>query len=80
MINILLDWKYNTTVLFDNESNYLQQASSIPDQVLEGSRHWLFQMQEEDAVIIEEINHGYLNDGYDEYLYEDDGKQDVAHK
>ena len=34
-----------------------------------------FQMQEEDAVIIEEINHGYLNDGYDECLYEDDGKK-----
>ena len=32
-------------------------------------------MQEEDAVIIEEINHGFINDGYDQYLYEDSGKQ-----
>jgi len=33
----------------------------------------VIKMQEEDAVIIEEINHGYINDGYDEYLYEDNG-------
>ena len=32
-------------------------------------------MQEEDAVIIEEINHGFINDGYDQYLYEDSGKE-----
>jgi len=31
----------------------------------------VIKMQEEDAVIIEEINHGYINDGYDDYLYED---------
>ena len=29
--------------------------------------------KENDAVIIEEINHGYLNDGYDKFLYEDEG-------
>ena len=29
--------------------------------------------KENDVVIIEEINHGYLNDGYDKFLYEDEG-------
>ena len=34
-------------------------------------------IKEEDKVIVEEINHGFVNDGYDDYLYEDEGK-DVA--
>ena len=29
--------------------------------------------KENERVIIEEINHGYLNDGYDDFLYEDEG-------
>ena len=29
--------------------------------------------KEKDIVIIEEINHGFINDGYDKYLYEDEG-------
>ena len=31
-------------------------------------------IREEDKVVVEEINHGYINDGYDQYLYEDNGK------
>ena len=30
-------------------------------------------IREEDKVIVEEINHGFINDGYDDYLYEDTG-------
>ena len=30
-------------------------------------------IKEEDKVIVEEINHGFVNDGYDDYLYEDNG-------
>ena len=30
-------------------------------------------IKEEDKVIVEEINHGFVNDGYDDYLYEDEG-------
>jgi len=30
-------------------------------------------IREEDKVVVEEINHGFINDGYDQYLYEDNG-------
>ena len=36
--------------------------------------------KENDAVIIEEINHGYLNDGYDNFLYEDEGTKSTEYK
>ena len=31
-------------------------------------------IREEDKVVVEEINHGFINDGYDQYLYEDNGE------
>ena len=34
--------------------------------------------KENDTVIIEEINHGHLNDGYDKFLYEDEGTNPVG--
>ena len=34
-------------------------------------------IKEEDKVIVEEINHGFVNDGYDDYLYEDNGNISV---
>ena len=34
--------------------------------------------KENEVVIIEEINHGYLNDGYDKFLYEDEGTNPVG--
>ena len=30
-------------------------------------------IKEEEKVVVEEINHGFINDGYDDYLYEDSG-------
>ena len=30
-------------------------------------------IKEPDQVVVEEINHGFINDGYDDYLYEDNG-------
>ena len=34
--------------------------------------------KEKDIVIIEEINHGFINDGYDKYLYEDEGNDYIT--
>ena len=31
-------------------------------------------IKEEDKVIVEEINHGFINDGYDDVLYEANGE------
>ena len=30
--------------------------------------------KESDTVVIQEIRHGHINDGYDKYLYEDEGR------
>ena len=34
-------------------------------------------IKEEDKVIVEEINHGFINDGYDDVLYEANGENKV---
>ena len=35
-------------------------------------------IKEEDKVIVEEINHGFINDGYDDVLYEANGEKTVG--
>jgi len=49
-----------------------------------GTNARIIKDKENDAVIIEEINHGYLNDGYDKFLYEDEGlsktEQEESHE
>ena len=34
-------------------------------------------IKEEDKVIVEEINHGFINDGYDDVLYEANGENKI---
>lgn len=53
----------------EEESDNVQNKEYPGGRVGLGAR--IIKMQEEDAVIIEEINHGFINDGYDQYLYED---------
>ncbi len=37
-------------------------------------------IKEEDKVIVEEINHGFINDGYDDVLYEANGENIIPIK
>ena len=37
-------------------------------------------IKEEDKVIVEEINHGFINDGYDDVLYEANGENKIRSK
>ena len=55
----------------DNEGENEQDKEYPGGRV--GLNARIIKNKEDETVIIEEINHGFLNDGYDKYLYEDEG-------